>query len=140
MEKEAKARIRINRLLSRSGWRFFDDVKGPANITLEVNVKIKKKDIDQFGDDFEKTGNGFVDYLLLDSKGFPCAVLEAKSEKLDPLVGKEQARKYAKSSNVRFIILSNGNLHYFFLGLGAWQPLYYNRLSLSGIIRPVQDI
>ncbi len=31
----------------------------------------------------------------------------------DPLVGKEQARKYAKSQNCRFIILSNGNLHYF---------------------------
>ncbi len=31
----------------------------------------------------------------------------------DPLVGKEQARKYAHSQNVRFVILSNGNLHYF---------------------------
>ena len=113
MGKEAKARIRINRLLQRAGWRFFDDENGPANIALEVNVRIKKKVLDQFGDDFEKTGNGFVDYLLLNTKGFPCAVLEAKSEKLDPLVGKEQARKYAKSLNVRFIILSNGNLHYF---------------------------
>ena len=57
--------------------------------------------------------NGFVDYLLLDERGFPIAVLEAKSEKFDPLVGKEQARKYARSQNVRFVILSNGNLHYF---------------------------
>jgi len=109
MEKEAKARIRINNLLSRAGWRFFDDENGPANIALEANVKIKKKVLDQFGDDFEKKVDGFADYLLLDSKGFPCAVLEAKSEKLDPLAGKEQARKYAKSLNVRFIILSNGN-------------------------------
>ena len=113
MEKEAKARIRINNLLLRAGWRFFDAENGSANIALETNVKIKKKVLDQFGDDFEKTDNGFADYLLLDSKGFPCAVLEAKSEKLDPLVGKEQARKYAKSLNVRFVILSNGNLHYF---------------------------
>ncbi len=30
-----------------------------------------------------------------------------------PLVGKEQARKYARSQNCRFVILSNGNLHYF---------------------------
>jgi len=113
MQKEAKARIRINGLLQHTGWRFFDDENGPANIALEANVKIKKKVLDQFGDDFEKTANGFVDYLLLDGKGFPCAVLEAKSEKIDPLAGKEQARKYAKSTNVRFIILSNGNLHYF---------------------------
>jgi type I restriction enzyme R subunit len=111
METEAKARVRIDGLLKRAGWRFFDDAKGPANIALEANVKIEKKEIDDFGDDFEKTVNGFVDYLLLDTKGFPCAVLEAKFEEIDPLVGKEQARKYARSLNVRFVILSNGNLH-----------------------------
>ena len=31
----------------------------------------------------------------------------------NPLVGKEQARRYARSQSCRFIILSNGNLHYF---------------------------
>jgi type I restriction enzyme R subunit len=31
----------------------------------------------------------------------------------NPLIGKEQARKYARSQNCRFVILSNGNLHYF---------------------------
>ena len=51
--------------------------------------------------------------MLLDKQGFPIAVLEAKSEKYDPLIGKEQARRYAQSQNVRFVILSNGNLHYF---------------------------
>ncbi len=113
MLKEAKARILINDLLRRSGWRFFDDETGPANVELEANVKLKKKSIEDLGDDFEKTATGFVDYFLLDERGFPIAVLEAKSEKLDPLVGKEQARKYAHSKNVRFVILSNGNLHYF---------------------------
>lgn len=113
MPTEAKARIRINDLLSRSGWRFFDDENGSANITLETHVKLKRKTLDEFGNDFEKTAHGFVDYLLLDERGFPIAVLEAKSEKFDPLVGKEQARKYARSQNVRFVILSNGNLHYF---------------------------
>jgi len=113
MQKEAKARILINDLLQRSCWRFFDDETGPSNIALEVNVKLKKKILDELGEDFEKTTNGYVDYLLLDERGFPLAVLEAKSEKYDPLVGKEQARKYASSQNVRFVILSNGNLHYF---------------------------
>ena len=113
MQKEAKARILINDFLRRSGWRFFDDENGPANIALETNVKLKKKALDALGEDFEKTANGFVDYLLLDERGFPIAVLEAKSEKYDPLIGKEQARKYAHSQNVRFVILSNGNLHYF---------------------------
>ncbi len=111
--KEAKARIKINKLLEEAGWRFFDDDKGPANIQLEPNVKITKKDIDAFGVDFESTKSGFVDFLLLDEKGFPFVVLEAKREEKDPLDGKEQARRYAQSQNARFVILSNGNLHYF---------------------------
>jgi len=113
MAKEAKARILINDLLKRSGWRFFDDESGPANISLEANVKIKKKTLEDLGEDFEQAANGYVDYLLLDERGFPIAVLEAKSEKFEPLVGKPRARTYAHSLNVRFIILSNGNLHYF---------------------------
>ncbi len=48
--KEAKARIKINKLLEEAGWRFFDDKKGSANIQLEPNVKIAKKDIDAFGE------------------------------------------------------------------------------------------
>jgi hypothetical protein len=37
----------------------------------------------------------------------------ARPEHQIPLVGKEQARKYARSQNCCFVILSNGNLHYF---------------------------
>lgn len=113
MQSEAKARILINELLRRADWRFFSDEDGPANIALEAHVKLKKKTLDDFGADFEKTAHGFVDYLLLDDRAFPMAVLEAKSERFDPLVGKEQARKYARSQNVRFVLLSNGNLNYF---------------------------
>jgi type I restriction enzyme R subunit len=111
--KEAQSRIKINRLLEEADWRFFDDEKGPANIQLEMNVKIREQDLDAFGEDFESTRNGFIDFLLLDERGFPFVVLEAKREGKDPLDGKEQSRKYAKSLNVRFVILSNGNIHYF---------------------------
>ena len=74
---------------------------------------LKTTDLDALGEDFEKTEKGFIDFLLLNEKGFPFIVLEAKAENKDPLVGKEQARKYAKSQNCRFVLLSNGNLHYF---------------------------
>ncbi len=111
--KEATARIKINRLLDSAGWRFFQTADGPANICLEPTVKLKTSDLDAFGEDFEKTSTGFIDFLLLDAKSFPLLVLEAKSEGKDPLIGKEQARKYARSQNCRFVILSNGNLHYF---------------------------
>jgi type I restriction enzyme R subunit len=112
-EKEAKARIKINRLLEEAGWRFFDTESGKANILLENNVKLSKEKLNEFGEDFEKTGNGFIDFLLLDAQGFPFIVLEAKAEDKNPLFGKEQARRYATSQNCRFIILSNGNIHYF---------------------------
>lgn len=113
MSKEAKARIKINKLLEEAGWRFFDNENGPANIQLELHAKITKKEFDAFGEDLETTKHGFLDFLLLDERGFPLVVLEAKSEDKNPLAGKEQARKYAKAQNCRFVILSNGNLHYF---------------------------
>lgn len=111
--KEATARIKINRLLEAAGWRFFAEGGSPANIRLEPSVTIKSADLDALGDNFEKTTTGFIDFLLLDERGFPLLVLEAKSEDKNPLVGKEQARKYAKAQNCRFVILSNGNQHYF---------------------------
>ena len=112
-DKEANARIKINKLLEYSGWRFFPDQSKPANIRLEPSVTLKTIDLNAMGNDFEKTTHGYVDFLLLDEKGFPLIVLEAKAEHKNPLIGKEQARKYARSLNARFVILSNGNLHYF---------------------------
>ena len=105
---EATARLKINKLLESAGWRFFDEGDKPANIRLEAGVEINT-----LGDNFEKISKGFIDFLLLDDRGFPLIVLEAKAEEKQPLVGKEQARKYARSQNCRFVILSNGNLHYF---------------------------
>ena len=110
---EATARIKINKLLERAGWRFFPDGDRSANIRLEQGVSIRQTELDELGDDFDKTKKGFVDFLLLDSKGFPLIVLEAKSEEKQPLSAKEQTRKYARAQNCRFVMLSNGNLHYF---------------------------
>ncbi len=109
---EAQARIKINKLLEEAGWRFFDDEKGQANICIEQNVKITNTFLDELGNNFEKTKNGFTDYSLLGSNGNVIAVVEAKAEHLNPLVGKEQARAYAYRQNARFVILSNGNQHY----------------------------
>lgn len=110
--KEAQARIKINQLLEAAGWRFFDNAQGRANVVLEPNVSLTQAQVDAMGNDFEVSSKGFIDFLLLDERGFPLVVLEAKAESKNPLVGKEQARKYAKAQNCRFVILSNGNLHY----------------------------
>jgi len=111
--KEATARIKINQLLEIAGWRFFADQNSPANICLEPKVNLTTNVLVDLGENFEKTTKGYIDFLLLDAKGAPLIVLEAKSVDKSPLVGKEQARKYARSQNCRFVILSNGNLHYF---------------------------
>ena len=104
MSKEASARIKINDLLKESGWRFFDEKGKPANVVLENQTKITQKMIDDYGNDFEQVSRGFIDFLLLDEHSHPIIVLEAKSEKYSPLVGKEQARTYARSHNCRFIL------------------------------------
>jgi len=112
LDKEAKARIRINKLLEEAGWRLLDNELGKANVLLENHVKISTRALDDLGEDFEKTADGYIDFLLLDTNGFPFVVLEAKAEDKNPLIGKEQARTYARAQNCRFVILSNGNTHY----------------------------
>ncbi|MCF7887671.1 MAG: DEAD/DEAH box helicase family protein [Candidatus Omnitrophica bacterium] len=112
MAKEAKARIKINKLLEESGWRFDADKNGPANIQLEAGVKFE-----DLGDNFENAQThdkrrGAIDFLLLDKNGYPLVVVEAKKESIEPLSAKEQARNYARNVDARFIILSNGNIHY----------------------------
>lgn len=99
MNKEAQARLKINKLLEESGWILVDNESSRSNVRVETKV--------------QNEGNrGFIDYVLLDSKGFPLVVVEAKNEDKDPLVGKEQSRTYAKTIHARFIILTNSNVHY----------------------------
>lgn len=125
LNNEAHARIKINKLLEEAGWQFFDTNKGKANILLENHVKITQHEIDAWGNDYEKIKSGALDFLLLDSNNKPICVLEAKKESLHPLVAKEQARKYAKTVDAQFIILSNGIVHYLWdLKKGNPKPIY----------------
>ena len=125
MVKEAQARIKINKKLEESGWRFEADKNGLANIELEAGVKFS-----ELGDDFENAQThdkhrGAIDFLLLDKDGRPLVVVEAKRESINPLSAKEQARNYARNVSARFIILSNGNIHY------LWDTKYGNPETIS---------
>jgi type I restriction enzyme, R subunit len=125
LQNEAHARIKINQLLEEAGWRFFESSEGKANILLENHVKITQREIDAWGNDYEKIKSGSLDFLLLDSDNKPICVLEAKKESLHPLVAKEQARKYAHTVGTQFIILSNGIVHYLWdLKKGNPKPIY----------------
>jgi type I restriction enzyme R subunit len=132
MSKEAQARLRINKLLEESDWILVDTDTNRCNVKVETKI--------------EHEGNrGFIDYVLLDSKGFPLVVVEAKNEDKDPLVGKEQSRTYAKSIHARFIILTNSNVHYLW-DLERGNPTIINRfptqITLEGFseFKPKKDL
>jgi type I restriction enzyme R subunit len=59
---EAQSRIKINKLLEGSGWRFEDSSDGKANIQLEAGVKFS-----DLGDDLEnavsRSGAGLIHRL-----------------------------------------------------------------------------
>ncbi len=126
LEKEQGARIKINKLLEEAGWRFEADKNGPSNVQLEPGVTITEA-----GDDFENISKGFIDFLLLDKDGRPLVVVEAKKVSIDPLSAKEQARNYARNVNARFVILTNGNIHY------LWDTTHGNPDTISRF--PTQD-
>ncbi len=113
MSKEAQARLKINKLLEESEWVLVDTPTHRCNVRVETKT--------------DTSGNrGFIDYLLLDHKGFPLVVVESKNEDKDPLIGKEQARTYSKSVGARFIILTNSNIHYLW-DLERGNPTIINR-------------
>ena len=100
---EAEARIKINKMLEDAGWRLCDDENGKKNVDLETATKVRRN---------EQERKGAIDYLLLDSHNFPLCVLEAKKESINPLTAKDQARAYAEAQGIRFVILSNSQIHY----------------------------
>ena len=64
-----------------------------------------------------KTGEGFVDYVLWGSDGKPLALIEAKRTKRDPRVGQQQAKLYADCLEAMFgrrpvIFYTNGYEHW----------------------------
>lgn len=112
-KKEAAARLKINKLLEESGWRLIDSEAGRANVDVETRLSPGEKiDLHEAGEDYENVKGGFIDYLLLDDNQKPVAVLEAKRAGIRPLSAKEQARNYANGMHVRYVILSNGDVHF----------------------------
>lgn len=56
---------------------------------------------------------GRADYVLLDQRGRPLAIIEAKKQAIQPYTAKQQALPYAKQIGAPFIFLTNGELIYF---------------------------
>lgn len=92
MTTEADARILIDKLLEKADWC----ITNKAQVSTE-----------------EAAADGRADYLLKDTRSRPLAILEAKRFAVDPYTAKEQAKAYALTLNAPFVLLSNGQEHYF---------------------------
>ena len=103
MPRETDARMVVDQLLKDAGWNIFDK----SQVSTE-----------------EPAADGRADYLLKNKLTRPLCVIETKRFGKDPYGAKEQTLPYAQGLGAPFIILSNGNEHYFWdYGDGDARPI-----------------
>lgn len=115
--KETDARILIDGQLRAAGW----DPADKSQVRTEVlSTPYMAAAQAGRGADFPRTSDeddgpltGRSDYVLLDQRGRPLAVVEAKRQAVNPYVAKQQALPYAKRIGAPFIFLANGEMIYF---------------------------
>ena len=113
---ETDARILIDDQLRASGWNPADksqvltEVKVSGGALMAESVtqpsEIEKQNVDAIH-------TGRADYVLLDQRNRPLAIIEAKRQAIQPYTAKQQALPYAKQIGAPFIFLTNGDLIYF---------------------------
>lgn len=117
---EADARIVIDDLLRQAGW----DPADKSQVLTEVSIRDTSWVISEprapYGyepsrktRDGDEIPTGKADYVLLDRRGRPLAIIEAKRSAIEPYTAKQQALPYAKKIGSPFIFLTNGELIYF---------------------------
>jgi type I restriction enzyme R subunit len=114
--KETDARILIDDWLRAAGWNPADksqvltEVKVAAgNFVAEPGAQTTVLNTS----DGDAVHIGRADYVLLDQRGRPLAIIEAKKQAIQPYTAKQQALPYAKQIGAPFIFLTNGELIYF---------------------------
>lgn len=114
--KETDARILIDDQLRAAGWNPADK----SQVLTEVKVS-GGRCVSEPGAqatvlttaDGDAILTGRADYVLLDQRGRPLAIIEAKKQAIQPYTAKQQALPYAKQIGAPFIFLTNGELIYF---------------------------
>jgi len=115
--KETDARILIDDQLRDAEWNPADKsqvltefkVSGHQFFASEVDSQAAVINLPDSG----SVPSGRADYVLLDQRGRPLAIIEAKKQAIQPYVAKQQALPYAKEIGAPFIFLTNGELIYF---------------------------
>ncbi|WP_434073568.1 DEAD/DEAH box helicase family protein [Moorella naiadis (nom. illeg.)] len=117
---EADARIMIDDLLRQAGWDPAD--KSQVLTEFQIGLPIAKVAESQAEyeagpsrrtPDGDEIPTGRADYVLLDCRGRPLAIIEAKRSAIEPYTAKKQALPYARKIGSPFIFLTNGELIYF---------------------------
>ena len=114
--KETDARIVIDDLLRQAGWDPADKSQVLTEFTVTHASRLVSEEDGVAGTihrDGDEIPTGRTDYLLLDQRGHPLAVIEAKRTATQPYTAKQQVLPYAKSIGAPFIFLSNGEVTYF---------------------------
>ncbi len=117
---EADARIVIDHLLRQAGW----DPADKSQVLTEVLVRDMVWQVAESSEPYETRAarktldgdeipSGKADYILVDGRGRPLAVIEAKRTAIEPYAAKQQALPYAKRIGSPFIFLTNGDIIYF---------------------------
>jgi type I restriction enzyme, R subunit len=112
-EKQTREEL-IDGALKKTGWKV-EYIKEEVN---SIKSNFITKEYKLFDGKIEKGVDKFIDYLLLDSNGYPIAIIEAKKTSLDVEKGEIQSKTYQediakqiKKNIPRF--LTNGNSWYF---------------------------
>lgn len=132
---------KIDVMLKEQGW----DIKDFSKVILEVDTKQSNFKARKYLTVSETLKNDeeskYADYLLLDSRGKPLAIIEAKRTTKDPILGQKQAEMYAEDIKSQtgedvFIFLSNG-YELWFWNIGYENPRmikgFHNQQSLERI-------
>lgn len=123
---EADARIIIDDLLRQANW----DPADKSQVVTEFSIRDKAWMVAESssppydppdggtspssgGLDDGDSQMGRADYVMLDGRGRPLAIIEAKRSAIEPYTAKQQALPYAKKIGAPFIFLTNGELIYF---------------------------
>lgn len=131
-ETELQTRItKINVALEEAGWK----VRNKAMVWEEVDTRqseFRSGNYLTHDDTYENEQESrYADYLLIDSKGNPLAVIEAKRTTKDPVTGQKQAEGYAddikkQTGKDLFIFFTNGYEIWF------WNRPYENPRLVKG--------
>jgi type I restriction enzyme R subunit len=114
--KETDARILIDDQLRAAGWNPADKSQVLTEVKVSNGYVVAEPGAQPsvlHTADGDAIPTGRADYVLLDQRGRPLAIIEAKKQAIQPYTAKQQALPYAKQIGAPFIFLTNGDLIYF---------------------------